>query len=81
MESCFTQKKLVADIVFTFFLLKLVCLLGRPSSGLAMRCIDGNAAAPGLAKASCASFGGHGFDLLGMAAVCLSLGYKISGVR
>ena len=51
-----------------------------------MWCVDGGVAAPGLAEASSAThvavgLGGPGFDLLGVAVVCLSLGYKISGVR
>jgi hypothetical protein len=52
-----------------------------------MRCVDGGAAIPGLAKASCAphlavGLVAPGFDHpLGMVAVTLSLGYKLSRVR
>jgi hypothetical protein len=59
----------------------------RPSCGLAMRCVDGGAAIPGLAEASCAphlavGLVAPGFDHpLGMVAVTLSLGYKLSRVR
>jgi hypothetical protein len=57
----------------------------RPSCGLAMWCVDGGAAIPGLADASRSplglGLGGPGFDyLLGVVAVTLSLGYKLSGV-
>jgi hypothetical protein len=61
-------------------------VLVRPSSGPALWFVDGGVAAPGLAEASHAphvavGLGGPCFDLLGVGAVCLSLGYKISGVR
>jgi hypothetical protein len=50
-----------------------------------MQCVDGGAAIPGLADASRSplglGLGGPGFDyLLGVVAVTLSLGYKLSGV-
>jgi hypothetical protein len=51
-----------------------------------MWCVDGGVASPGLAEASHAphvavGLGRPSFDLLGVVAVCFSLGYKIFGVR